>query len=179
METIGRSRLRRLVLLLVPAIAFVGLLGYGVAQRGTNPREGDPAPDFTAPLLGREGDELRFSELRGKPVFVNFWWSGCVPCEEEAPLLSEAADRYGDDVFFLGVNIRDARSDALRFAQEEGLDFTHVRDEGLEIYRRWGLTGQPESFFIDPDGTIVEHVPGQVDQGSLLQFLDVLVTRDA
>lgn len=178
MGTIGRSRVRRLVLFLVPAVAFVALLGYGISRRGTTPVEGDRAPDFSAPLLTRPG-ELTLSELRGEPVFVNFWWSGCVPCEEEAPLISAAAERYRDDVFFLGVNIRDARSEALDFAAAEGLDFAHVRDEGLDIYRRWGLTGQPESFFIDSEGVIVEHVAGQLDQESLLQFLDVLVARDA
>jgi cytochrome c biogenesis protein CcmG/thiol:disulfide interchange protein DsbE len=178
MGTTSRSRVRRLVLFLLPAVAFVALLGYGITQRGTTPAEGGAAPDFSAPLLAGSG-ELKLSELRGKPVFVNFWWSGCEPCKEEAPLLSAAAERYGDDVFFLGINIRDARSEALDFAGTEGLDFAHVRDEGLDIYRRWGLTGQPESFFIDSDGIIVEHVPGQLDQESLLQFLDVLVARDA
>ncbi|MQB00329.1 MAG: redoxin domain-containing protein [Actinobacteria bacterium] len=178
MEATGRSRARRLALFLLPAIAFVALLGYGIGQRGTTLLEGDVVPDFSAPLLTGSG-ELRLSELRGQPVFVNFWWSGCVPCEEEAPLLSAAADRYGDDVFFLGINIRDARSEALAFAAEEDLDFAHVRDEGMDIYRRWGLTGQPESFFIDSDGVLVEHVPGQLDRETLLQFLDVLVARDA
>jgi cytochrome c biogenesis protein CcmG/thiol:disulfide interchange protein DsbE len=176
MDNPGRSRVRRLVFFLVPALAFVALLAYGVMQRGTAPLEGDPAPDFAAPLLAGSGD-LQLSELRGRPVFVNFWWSGCVPCKEEAPLLSAAAERYSDDVFFLGINIRDARSEAVDFADAEGLDFAHVRDEGLDIYRRWGLTGQPESFFIDSTGVIVEHVPGQLDQESLLQFLDVLVAR--
>jgi cytochrome c biogenesis protein CcmG/thiol:disulfide interchange protein DsbE len=175
-EAIERSRVRRLVLFLVPATAFVALLGYGLTQRGSAPMEGDPAPNFAADYLDR-GGRLDFSELRGTPVFVNFWWSGCEPCKDEAPLLSAAAREYGDDVYFLGINIRDARSDALAFADREGLDFEHVRDEGLEIYRRWGLTGQPESFFIDQDGIILEHVAGPLDQDSLLQFLDVLVAR--
>lgn len=168
--------MKRLALFLIPAVAFVGLLAYGLVNRGTTPLEGDPAPDFTAPRLSG-GGEVTLSELRGKPVFVNFWWSGCEPCEDEAPMLSAAAEEYGDDVEFLGINIRDARSDALAFASDWELDFEHVRDEGLDIYRRWGLTGQPESFFLDEDGVIVEHVAGPLDQESLLQFLDVLVAR--
>ena len=159
-------------------MAFVALLAYGVVSRGSTPLEGDTAPDFTAPLLTQTG-ELQLSELRGKPVFVNFWWSDCEPCKDEAPLLSAAADEYGDDVHFLGINIRDTRSDALSFAADWDLDFEHVRDEGMDIYRRWGLTGQPESFFLDANGVIVEHVPGPLDQESLLQFLDVLVARGA
>ena len=178
MTTLQRPAVRRVALFLIPAVAFVALLAYGIVNRGSTPLEGDQAPDFTAPFLTR-GGELQLSELRGKPVFVNFWWSGCEPCKDEAPLLSAAAEEYGDDVQFLGINIRDARSDALSFASDWALDFEHVRDEGLDIYRRWGLTGQPESFFLDADGVIVEHVPGPLDQESLLQFLDVLVARDA
>ncbi|MDQ3785019.1 MAG: hypothetical protein M3360_09115 [Actinomycetota bacterium] len=46
----------------------------------------------------------------------------------------------------------------------------------------WPSTGRtfpsPETFFIDGDGTIVEHVNGPLDKAALAQLLDVLVGRD-
>ncbi len=171
----GRRWLR-VVLVLVPCIAFLGLLGFGVVKTGSAPGPGEEAPDFEAPLLTGNG-ALALDDLRGKPVFINFWWSGCEPCKDEAPALRRAHEVYGDEVEFVGVNIRDARTDAIAFAEDQGLDYAHVRDDALDIYREYGLTGQPESFFIDDKGIVVEHIAGPVDEEGLRGILDVLVSR--
>lgn len=140
------------------------------------PVRGDEAPGFEAELLSGD-DVLALEELRGKPVVLNFWASWCGPCKDEAPMLREAAQRYGDLVTFVGVDIRDARSDALRFVEAQGLDYAHVRDEDGAIYDAFGLTGQPETFFIDEEGKILEHVPGPLFRDTLFQLLDSLTAR--
>jgi cytochrome c biogenesis protein CcmG/thiol:disulfide interchange protein DsbE len=122
---------------------------------------------------------VALEDLRGRPVFLNFWASWCIPCRDEAGIIRRAHDAFGDEVHFVGVDIRDARSDALAFVERYGLDHTLVRDENLDIYREYGLTGQPESFFIDHDGVVVEHVNGPLTEETLLQYLEVLVRRGA
>jgi cytochrome c biogenesis protein CcmG, thiol:disulfide interchange protein DsbE len=117
-------------------------------------------------------------DVRGRPVLLNFWASWCAPCVEEAPVLRRAHDLYGDEVSFVGVDVKDAQTDARAFARRHGLDYTHVRDTGA-IYADYGLTGQPESFLIDSDGVVVEHVTGPfADAQDLFSRLDVLVARD-
>lgn len=175
------SRDRRIpvgLLILVPAVAFLIFLGLGTYQRTDVPTAGKAVPDFTAPLLGEDGT-LSMSDLEGKPVVLNFWASWCAPCKDEAPLLQAAHERYGDRITFLGVDIRDAHSDALEFVDEYGLTYPSVRDEDMRVYADYGLTGQPETFFIDARGILVEHVPGPIDEESLLQAIDVLLRRDA
>ncbi len=167
----------RLAAVLVPAIAFLAIIGAVALERTNLPEPGGRAPDFTAPLLAG-GGSLELSDLRGKPVMLNFWASWCVPCKDEAPLLRQAYRAYGDRVAFVGVDVKDSRSDAIDFARRTGLSYPHVRDEGGTIYSDYGLTGQPETFFIDGDGTIVEHVNGPLDEAALTQLLDVLVSRD-
>jgi cytochrome c biogenesis protein CcmG/thiol:disulfide interchange protein DsbE len=168
----------RVVAILVPAVAFVGLLAYATMQERGAPDPGDRAPGFEGPLLGEEGS-LALSDLEGRPVLLNFWWSGCEPCKDEAPALRRAERAYGDEVAFVGINIRDAESDALEFAHNERLTYPHVRDEALQIYDDYGLTGQPESFFIDSDGVVVQHVAGPMFESDLTSLLNVLVARDA
>ena len=165
-------------LILVPAVAFLIILGIGTYKRTDVPTAGKAVPAFTAPLLVGDGD-LALADLKGKPIVLNFWASWCAPCKDEAPLLQDAHERFGDRVTFLGVDIRDARSDALEFVEEYGLTYPSVRDEGMRVYADYGLTGQPETFFIDSDGVLVEHVPGPVDGESLSRALDVLLSRDA
>jgi cytochrome c biogenesis protein CcmG/thiol:disulfide interchange protein DsbE len=174
----GDRRIPRGWLILVPLVGFLIVLGIGTYKRTDVPTAGSTVPDFTAPLLIGEG-EVSMSDLRGKPVVLNFWASWCIPCRDEAPLLEAAHERYGDRISFLGIDIRDARSDALEFVEEYGLTYPSVRDEGMRVYADYGLTGQPETFFVDSDGVLVKHVPGPVDQDTLLQAIDVLLSRDA
>lgn len=167
----------RLIWILVPAIAFLVVLALATANRGGAPEPGDDAPDFSGPLLDGSGT-LELNDLAARPVVLNFWASWCGPCEEEAPMLQRAFEEYGDRIAFVGVDIRDARSDALEFVDEHDLEYPNVRDEGQEILTDYGLTGQPETFFIDQDGKIVEHVPGALTEVRLFELLDVLVRRD-
>ncbi|MGH2753227.1 MAG: TlpA family protein disulfide reductase [Actinomycetota bacterium] len=172
----SRARWRRLVLVLVPAVALLAVLGAAVMRSGSAPQPGDPAPDFEAPLL-TGGGTLALDDLDGKPVVLNFWASWCVPCKDEAPMLSRAAAAFGDRVAFVGVDVKDAHSDAVAFVEDQDLDYLHVRDEDETIFRDYGLTGQPETFFIDDEGVIVEHVNGPLPQDALDQLVETLVAR--
>jgi len=169
--------MKRGLLVLAPAVIFLVILGVGTYKRSDVPQPGDRAPGFTARLLG-SSEELSLADLRGRPVVMNFWASWCGPCEEEAPILRRAHETYEDEITFLGVDIRDSQSDALDFVDEYGLDYLHVRDEGMAIYSQYGLTGQPETFFIDHNGILVEHIAGPFDEASFAQALDVLVRRN-
>jgi cytochrome c biogenesis protein CcmG, thiol:disulfide interchange protein DsbE len=177
---IGGARRRpsiRVALLLVPAALFIGLLGFGLGAAGGVPAPGDPAPGFTAPLLDAPG-RLALDDFAGTPVVLNFWASWCLPCADEAPMLRAAHERYGDRVAFVGVDIRDARSDAQAFVEKHDLDYPNVRDERLEIYRDYGLTGQPETFVIAGDGTIVAHVPGALPSADrLFDLIETALSR--
>lgn len=179
MDSNPRRRWVRVAWLLGPSLAFVLLLGAGIALKGDALEPGDTAPSVDAPTL--EGDAtLALDDLRGRPVLVNFWASWCVPCEDEAPYLEAAHEEYGGEVEFVGVNVKDARSDALEFVDSHDVSYAQVRDEDLEWYDAFGLTGQPETFLIDAGGEVVEHVTGEfTSSADLFRLLDVMVARDA
>jgi cytochrome c biogenesis protein CcmG, thiol:disulfide interchange protein DsbE len=167
----SRFRWTRVAAVVAPAATFVALLGVGLGRSDGPPAPGDTAPTFTAPLLG-ETRTVSLAELRGRPVLLNFWASWCAPCRDEAPMLRHAHQEFGDGVTFVGIVVRDSERDALEFAARHGLDYFHLRDSELTIYDDYGLTGQPESFLIDADGTIVEHVQGPfAAEGDLVALL--------
>ena len=143
-----------------PAAAVAGLLALVTVSvlrpAQDNPLQtlNRPAPDFTLPLYG--GGALHLAALRGKTVMINFWWSGCVPCQDEAPLLERQWRAWKDKgVVFIGIDeIDDPRSAAPRdFLRRYDITYPNVWDTSY-IAIDYGTTGQPESFFITPRGVI-------------------------
>jgi cytochrome c biogenesis protein CcmG/thiol:disulfide interchange protein DsbE len=181
----------RFVVVLVPALGFVALLYFGLQRTGTQATVGDPAPEFELSTL--DGGTLSSEDLKGHPVVVNFWASWCVPCREEAPLLERTWRRYKDDgIVFVGVNIKDAESDAKAFVEEFDITYPVVRDLDQRLTRSFGVQGLPETFFIDHKWTFVGTesgvrrgeqqgtvVLGAITEEQLVSNVDLLIRRAA
>jgi cytochrome c biogenesis protein CcmG/thiol:disulfide interchange protein DsbE len=107
-------------------------------------------------------DELR-GQVRGTPLVVNLYASWCGPCQVEGPDLAAAADRYGDRVQFLGVDVQDNRTDAVsEFIHRFGLSYPSVFDVPGSIMTDLGIVGPPATFFYRADGTLLRSIPGQI-----------------
>ncbi len=171
----ARLKLGAQSLAIVGVAALLALLGWhlvhsdgGIAERveaGTIAR----APDFTLSRLDRAG-ELRFSSLRGKAVVVNFWASWCLPCKEEAPLLEGAWRSWrARGVVVVGVDAgaEDFPSQARAFIRLHRVTYPNVRDKGTTLLRAYGVTGYPETFFVDRRGRVVDHVSGGLSKAEL------------
>jgi cytochrome c biogenesis protein CcmG/thiol:disulfide interchange protein DsbE len=118
------------------------------------PQVGDVAPDFTATTL--DGATVKLSDYTGRPVVLNFWASWCTACRNEFPLFREELARSGGDYVMLGIDNRDVESDAKAFANEKRADWSNAFDSSNAIYKAYGVTALPQTFFIKPDGTIGE-----------------------
>ncbi len=116
------------------------------------------APDFELDDL--DGNPVRLSQFRGRPVLLNFWATWCPPCRKEMPDLQGFAARYGDRVQVLGVNLDfaaqvETTSEAVTaFLDEYGVTYLNLRDPIGESVTRYRLTGFPVTFWIDPEGFI-------------------------
>jgi cytochrome c biogenesis protein CcmG/thiol:disulfide interchange protein DsbE len=129
------------------------------ANRGERPA----APDFTLERLDQDG-ELQLASLRGKVVVLNTWASWCVPCKEEAPFLEQVWRSDRDrGVVVLGLDAKDFRADARRFADRYDLTFPLVYDGPGDVIDGYGVTGFPETFVIDREGRVVRAFVGAVN----------------
>jgi cytochrome c biogenesis protein CcmG/thiol:disulfide interchange protein DsbE len=126
------------------------------------------AETWPAPTRRRLADgRVDLAELRGRSVVINFWASWCVPCRDEAPILNASARAHVGDVVFLGIDVQDLRSDALAFSREFDTPYVSVRDRGSGTYEDYGLTGVPETYYLNAAGRIVAHSPGALSRTSL------------
>jgi peroxiredoxin len=119
---------------------------------------GQPAPNFTLKTL--TGNSITLSDLRGKPVILNFWASWCYPCRLEMPELERVYQKYpSDGLTVLGINVttQDTLADAQAFVAEFAPTFPILLDDTGEATTRYGVRGLPTSYFINRQG-IVTHV---------------------
>jgi thiol-disulfide isomerase/thioredoxin len=106
-------------------------------------------------------------ELRGHPVVLNFWASWCVPCKAEAPRLVASAQAHSGEVAFLGIDVQNFKSDARKFLTRYDTNYVSVRDGGQTTYENYGLTGIPETYYLDARGRLVAHALGEVSRQEL------------
>jgi cytochrome c biogenesis protein CcmG/thiol:disulfide interchange protein DsbE len=168
----GRLRLGAQVAAVAVVAALLGLLGWKLAQGESEvtselSRGGTPqAPSFSLERLDGKGT-LAIDSLRGKIVVLNFWASWCGPCRDEMPLLQQGAQRWrGKNVVFVGVDAKDVRSDARKFLARYGVTYPNVYDGKGSTIGRYGVTGYPETYFIDPKGRVRYRIAGPVRDAS-------------
>lgn len=137
------------------ALLLVAVLRPAQNNPLTSPNR--PAQDFTMSLYN--GGTLRLSALRGKTVVLNFWWSNCAPCVQEAALLQRQWLAWKNkDVVFVGIDeLDDPHSAAPRqFLRTYHITYPNGWDPG-DVSIQYGTTGQPETFVISPRGVIRSH----------------------
>jgi cytochrome c biogenesis protein CcmG, thiol:disulfide interchange protein DsbE len=164
---------QRIALLAVVAacVAAVGVvLGGGLGHDPTlirSPLLGRTAPDFTAPSVFG-GAPVRLSALRGHVVVLTFWASWCAECHQEQATLNSAWERYrSDDVSFVGVSFEDSASDARDYLASTATRWPAVQDAGSRAAIAYGVSGVPETFFIDKSGRVAAKQIGAVSAATL------------
>lgn len=154
--------MRKGIITIIVALTIVGFIFYVNQSISTTtdirPEVGFIAPNFT--LNNEAGKPVTLSQLRGKPIFLNFWASWCPPCKEEMPLIQEAYEKYGDKVEFYAVNLtfNDTVEDALTFMKSNGYDMPILFDDNLDVSKTvaklYRANTIPTSYFIDANGVI-------------------------
>ena len=185
-------------LMLLGAVALVVVLVIGLTQAGgtDGPQQepdtfdlaqakkqlaGSPAPlaalhEQSNQLLGGGTDAFgeRLRALRGHPVVINKWASWCGPCRAELPILQEIATSRGKDIAFVGVNARDKRPTAERFAARFPVPYPSYEDPDEKIARALKAPSNfPVTLFVDDGGrTVFTHQGGYRTAADLQADID-------
>lgn len=165
----------RRLLWLLPVVALFAGVGVTLFRSGPG-TVGRPAPGFELPAL--DGPSISLSDLRDKPVVLNFWASWCDPCRDEAPELARSARELGAVATFLGVNILDGRAEALAYVDEFEIPYESVRDARGVVAKRYGVTGVPETVFIDARGDVAGRYVGAFTEGQLERLVRELIALE-
>ena len=120
---------------------------------------GEQAPPLAAPTAS--GGEFDILDEQGRWVVVNFFATWCPPCVAEHPELVAFASRNGDDATVVSVAYDEPADVVEAFFEDNGGDWPVVPDPG-SIPLDWAVVKLPESYLVDPGGTVVEKFRGGV-----------------
>lgn len=153
--------------------------GLAVGQRApelSGLRDGVPVQ-----LTDLDGEEVRLADLRGGPVWVNFWASWCPPCQEELPVLRTMDQAYRDrGLSIVGVSVQESSAEDVKaYAETYGLDYTIGFDARSEVFKAWLGFGLPTHYFLDADGIIRVRHYGPLSLAAATTIVEGLLAEQA
>jgi len=158
----------RRFLWLIPLVVLFAVAGVALFRVRPAAELGKPPARFSLPSVLDPEEKITLDEIVGsRPVVLNFWATWCEPCKEEAPEFRRTARAYADEVTFLGINVLDGPGPAGRFMRAEKIPYDSVSDTRGVTAKRYGMTGVPETIFIDSDGLVVGRYIGSFRRGEL------------
>lgn len=137
--------------------------GLSEDQEVQTAEEGKNAPDFT--LVDFEGNTVKLSDLKGKPVFIDFWTKWCPFCTEEMPEIEKIHQEFGPpaggNLVVLGIHRTNTESATVgkAFARDDAkVTYTILQDKTDEVYKAYtpGFAGMPVAAWIDAEGILVK-----------------------
>ena len=163
-------------------LTIIAVLGWSLIQVQKEPPS-QAAPEFEMQFFDgydwQGKTTANLSEFQGQPVVLNFWASWCVECLLEADLLEQTWRQYKDDgLVFLGVAYVDVEPKSIQYLQEFDITYPNAPDLRTAISEEYGITGVPETFFIDRDGQIIHHQIGPVNESMLNTLVPQMLTSE-
>lgn len=131
---------------------------------------GQEAPDFAFTDLAT-GKPVKLSDLRDKPVFINFWATWCPPCVMELPHIQAKYEEYNDKIHFVAISVDDEHTAPITFMRSKNYSFPAGYGDVNEISRLYQLQAIPASYIIDTNGIIKAKMIGSMSEAGLDNFL--------
>jgi len=158
------------------------LAGLEAGGSGAAVGVGQPVPEVV--LADLRGDTARLSNLRGRPVVLNFWATWCPPCVAEMPLLQSIYDRERDNgLLVVGINLSEPSERVSAYLERNPVTYPIWVDpadavpEGSatqDAFQQFGGVALPTTYFIDADGTMVEQKLGELDAEGLDRVIETI-----
>ncbi len=133
------------------------------------------APDFA--VYDELGKKVNLSDYVGKPIVINFWASWCGPCQSEMPDFHEKYLEFGEDIYFMMVNMtggRETQSSAKEFISEKGYTFPVFYDIDSDAAMTYNVYSLPTTYFIDAEGYLIAQATGAISADTIQRGIDMI-----
>jgi peroxiredoxin len=146
-------------LFFLTVVICLPLFLFACGQEAATLKIGDPVPNFS--LVDRQGKTWVLYELKGQVLFINFWATWCPPCLKELPSMQKLYTTLPADKFkMLAILNKDKTTLADFVANQKGITIPILDDSQNIAGSSYFLTGLPETFIVNKEGTLVEKFIG-------------------
>jgi thiol-disulfide isomerase/thioredoxin len=142
------------------------------------------AADFTLPVIANEqalglqgpspAPNVTLSDLKGRPVILDFWASWCGPCQMESPIVNRIYQKYRDrGLVVIGVDQDDRPQVGMAWAINHNIAFPIAFDDHGQASRLFAVTAMPTLVLVSKTGKKLVERTGITDE----EELDFLVKQ--
>ena len=122
------------------------------------------------------------SDLRGRPVVLNFWAGLCPPCRAEMPEFQHFADEYAGRTQVVGVDLGQffslgSQEDAVDLLSELSVTYPAGYTEDADVVRELEVLGLPATFFINKDGSLHRKWQGVLNGDKLAEITEEMLAQ--
>lgn len=136
---------------------------------------GKTPPNFT---VHTTAGAMPLSQLRGKPVVLNFWASWCPPCTDELPYFERAMQAYRNRIVVVTVS-NEAAGVARAYLQQHKIDLPLMEDPDGKIFSAYAIPPIPGTVVLDSSGTVTYVSAGGLSWPELQSAIDRVLTPAA
>jgi len=136
---------------------------------------GKRAPNFH--LKDLSGETVALTELRGRPVLLDFWSTSCAPCIRDLPNVKRLAEEHKVEVAVWGISFDQPDRDKKWLTQHQE-DFPTLSDTEFEVSDLYKIEGIPALVLIDSGGIIRGFWEGEVSFKDVEDALKATLAHD-
>ncbi len=149
------------------------ILTTGLMKPNIIPESEQAPADYNFSLISFEGNEINFSEFKGKTILLNLWASWCPPCRAEMPTIQNLYDEIQNKkVVFVLLSLDDDQQKAKQFVKNKNynMPFYFLKNGIPQTYSSGTI---PTTFVISPQGKIISKEVGMAkyDSDNFKNFL--------
>lgn len=155
-------------ILILSSIAYLWLAPSG-AQR---------VPDITLQLI--DGNKLKLSSLKGKPILITFWATSCPGCIKEIPHLIELYDElHTKGLEIIGIAMPYDRPDyVMEMVKQKKVPYLIAFDlQGVAVQAFGKVSLTPTTFLIDDEGQIVKKKIGEINMAIWKKRIEQILNK--
>lgn len=138
----------------------------------------DPQEEFSYTDL--QGNQVRLSDLKGRPIIINSWATWMPFSRNELLLLNEIAQQYEGGVHIVAINRMEQLPTVQAYMNEVGTlgNIKIWADPTDNFYKAVGGYAMPETVTYNRDGSIVGHVRGVLKKEELVAQIEGMISGE-
>ncbi len=127
-------------------------------------------------IVRLNGANTTFRRMLTKPMVINFWATWCPPCLKELPVLSKVAQKFKNEVVFVGAALSSDLEEIAALKKQFLLNYEliAINDALADI---WHARSLPTTYVLDAKGMIVWATAGVVTEDELGEAIRAVLRK--